>query len=153
MPSLHFGYSLMIGFTIMTIPLAPNYRYSLSLVLPGSAPAARSLCLPSGRRLLCVILGFLYPVLILCAIVATANHFILDAVAGGFVCCLGWLGNRLLLNLLPVEDCFLWLLRLHKPEIQVEAVDDGLSTHEHDDKEQFVTSQGVDAHPFCPRMP
>ena len=63
--------------------------------------------LPSRRRLLCMILGFLYPSLILIAIISTANHFILDAVAGAVVCALGWWGNAVLLNLLPLEDYFL----------------------------------------------
>lgn len=54
--------------------------------------------------------------MILVAIVATANHFILDAIAGALVCALGWRFNGVLLNLLPVEDCFLWIVRIHKPE-------------------------------------
>ncbi|KUL84421.1 hypothetical protein ZTR_08778 [Talaromyces verruculosus] len=53
------------------------------------------------------------------AIIATANHFILDAVAGAFVCVLGWWANSILLNLLPIEDYFLWVLRMHKPERQI----------------------------------
>lgn len=54
--------------------------------------------------------------IILIAIVATANHFILDAVAGAMVCGLAWNGNRVLLNLVPLEDYFLALVRIHKPE-------------------------------------
>lgn len=54
--------------------------------------------------------------MILVAIVATANHFILDAVAGAIVCGLGWWGNSVLLNLVPLEDYFLRLVRIHKPE-------------------------------------
>lgn len=72
--------------------------------------------LPSWRRILCLVLGFLYPFMILVAIVATANHFILDAIAGALVCALGWRFNGVLLNLLPMEDCFLWIVRIHKPE-------------------------------------
>ncbi|GIJ90735.1 hypothetical protein Asppvi_009697 [Aspergillus pseudoviridinutans] len=114
MPSLHFGYSLMIGLTIMTIPLPPHQR----------RPAVRSrlFCrtlgfqLPSWSRLACLLVGFLYPFVILVAIIATANHFILDAVAGTVVCVLGWRFNGILLNLLPLEDYFLWLVRIHKPE-------------------------------------
>lgn len=66
--------------------------------------------------MVCLVLGFLYPFVILVAIVATANHFILDAIAGALVCALGWYFNGVLLNLLPVEDYFLWLVRIHKPE-------------------------------------
>lgn len=71
---------------------------------------------PSLRRFLCVVLGVAYPTIILVAIVATANHFILDAVAGAMVCGLAWVGNGVLLNLLSLEDYFLWCVRIHKPE-------------------------------------
>jgi hypothetical protein len=47
-------------------------------------------------------------------IVATANHFILDAVAGAIVCILAWNLNTGLLNLLPLEDYFLDALRVQK---------------------------------------
>lgn len=111
MPSLHFGYSLMIGVTIILLPLPPQHRRSRTLRLP----LGMRLRLPSWRRLLCIFLGFFYPFSILVAIVSTANHFILDAVAGAMVCFLGWKGNAILLNLLPVEDYFLWVVRIHKP--------------------------------------
>jgi hypothetical protein len=112
MPSLHFGYSLLIGLTIMSIPLAPAHRRSRTFHVTRSL----RLRLPSPRRLLCLTLGIAYPAIILVAIVATANHFVLDAVAGAIVCGLAWTGNRVLLNLLPLEDYFLWMVRIHKPE-------------------------------------
>ncbi|KAK5047310.1 hypothetical protein LTR84_006832 [Exophiala bonariae] len=119
MPSLHFGYSLLVGLTIMTIPLAPEHRRSRSIHLPlfnNSHPElAPRIRLPSTRRLLCLVLGFSYPFAILVAIVSTANHFILDAVAGALICAIGWKGNMILLNLLPLEDWFLWAVRIHKP--------------------------------------
>lgn len=96
MPSLHFGYSLLIGMTIATLPIA-------------------SLRATSWKRISLVLFGLSYPALILTAIVATANHFILDAVAGALVCGIAWHGNGILLNLLVVEDYFLWLVRIHKP--------------------------------------
>lgn len=55
-----------------------------------------------------MVLGIAYPATILVAIIATANHFILDAVAGACVCGIAWWGNEILLNLLPVEDWFLY---------------------------------------------
>lgn len=129
MPSLHFGYSLMIGLTIMTIPLPQQRRTVLRTRL-----ARVRLTLPSWRRLMCLVLGFSYPFIILVAIVATANHFILDAVAGALVCALGWRFNGMLLNLLPLEDYFLWLVRIHKPEPSLVTVTpeilDGLSSNE-----------------------
>ena len=119
MPSLHFGYSLLIGVTILTIPLTPQHRRSRSLPLPifnNSHPdLAPRLPLPSWQRICCILVGVSYPSMILVAIIATANHFILDAVAGAVVCAIGWHSNGILLNLLPVEDWFLWCLRIHKP--------------------------------------
>jgi hypothetical protein len=74
--------------------------------------------------MICLAVGFAYPFIILVAIVATANHFILDAVAGAVVCAVGWWSNGILLNLLPVEDYFLWVVRIHKPEPTATEVDD-----------------------------
>lgn len=96
MPSLHFGYSLLIGITVATLPIS------------GVRPT-------SWRRISIVALGMSYPALILTAIVATANHFILDAVAGAIVCGIAWHANGILLNLCVVEDYFLWMVRIHKP--------------------------------------
>ena len=66
-------------------------------------------------KLLCQIVGFLYPATILVAIVSTANHFILDAVAGSAICLLALRFNEFMLNFLPIEDCVLWCLRIHRP--------------------------------------
>ena len=53
---------------------------------PALAPQVK---LPSTRRMAGIFIGFLYPFAILVAIVVTANHFVLDAVAGTIVCYLG----------------------------------------------------------------
>lgn len=100
MPSLHFGYAFLIGLTIITLPVQEL--------------TARRRCW--SKRIGVVALGLAYPALILTAIVATANHFVLDAVAGVVVCILAWHSNRMLLNLLVLEDWFLWALRIHKPQ-------------------------------------
>ncbi|KAL1873989.1 hypothetical protein VTK73DRAFT_640 [Phialemonium thermophilum] len=94
MPSLHFGYSFLIGLTIATAPVRGRL----------------------WKRLAIICAGMTYPAIILAAIVATANHFVLDAIAGACVCILAWYANRALLNLLPLEDYFLWVLRMHKPD-------------------------------------
>ena len=121
----------MIGLTIMTIPLPHQHRRILRTRLGRGL----SLRLPSWRRIVCLILGFLYPFIILVAIVATANHFILDAIAGALVCGLGWWFNGVLLNLLPVEDYFLWLVRIHKPEPSAIWIDDSCSDWDTDESE------------------
>lgn len=96
MPSLHFGYSLLVGLTIATVPIMGLRRYS-------------------WKRVIIIIIGMSYPTLILTAIVATANHFILDAMAGAIICGIAWKSNGLLLNLFILEDYFLWMVRIHKP--------------------------------------
>ncbi|KAF2762767.1 integral membrane protein [Pseudovirgaria hyperparasitica] len=137
MPSLHFGYSLLIGLTVMTIPLAPQHQQSRHFNFSvRSYPLSTSV--PSVRRVLCVLVGLAYPLTILLAIVATANHFVLDAVAGAMVCGIAWYSNGILLNLVPLEDYFLSLLRIHKPEnVPVTAVD-GL-----DDEDDYAVGKGV----------
>jgi uncharacterized membrane protein YhdT len=89
MPSLHFGYSLLIGLTIATIPLDPLYSKPYFHILPGfnrSHPdLATKLKIPSWRRMACVLLAILYPCIILLVILATVNYFILDAVVGAWV--------------------------------------------------------------------
>jgi len=96
MPSLHFGYSFLIGLTVATVPLRVRGRFG-------------------WKRLAAVVCGMVYPAIILTAIVATANHFVLDAVAGAIACILAWNYNGFLLNLVPLEDYFLSVLRIHKP--------------------------------------
>ena len=62
--------------------------------------------------------------------------------AGAFVCAANWWGNRILLNLLPLEDYFLWCVGIHKPVIgAVEAdlveIDDDDDDEENDWNAEF----------------
>lgn len=98
MPSLHFGYAFVIGLTIATMPIAAS---------------ASSI----WKRLILVAVGMSYPLTILVAIIATANHYVLDAAAGFAVALAGWHANGVLVNLLPLEDSLYYLLRVHKPEL------------------------------------
>lgn len=120
MPSLHFGYSLLVGLSIMQLPIAhPGRCCHVSIPVPfsrfGLETFTTCIRLPSLAKLTCQVLGFFYPAMILTVIVATANHFIMDAIAGGAICLLAYRYNEAMLNFLPLEDCFLWCLRLHKP--------------------------------------
>jgi hypothetical protein len=69
-PSLHFGYALIVGAALVTL---------------ASSRAVR-------------VLGALYPVAMLLVIVATGNHFVFDAVLGGLVVLVGWLVARILVT-------------------------------------------------------
>ncbi|MDQ3067122.1 MAG: phosphatase PAP2 family protein [Actinomycetota bacterium] len=62
-PSLHFGYSLIVGVAVAQLAGHAAMRFA----------------------------GGAYPVLMLLIIVATGNHFLLDAAAGGLVVAAGWL--------------------------------------------------------------
>jgi len=65
-PSLHFGYALVVGFAVAAL----------------------------ARRRAVRALGAAYPIAMLFVIVATGNHFWLDAVAGGAVVLVAWLLAR-----------------------------------------------------------
>lgn len=53
--------------------------------------------------------------MVLGAIVATANHYWLDALMVTVVATLAFLCNRVLLILLPLEDYLIWVLGVEKP--------------------------------------
>lgn len=53
--------------------------------------------------------------MMLVTIVATANHYWMDALMATLVAASAYLCNDILLALLPVEDLLLWALRLEKP--------------------------------------
>lgn len=48
-------------------------------------------------------------------IVATANHFLLDAFVGGVVTILAFVGSDVMLLFRPVEEWVFWLARTKKP--------------------------------------
>ena len=107
----------MIGLTIATMP-------------PSSSLHVNNL----RRRILLIIFGMSYPSIILVAIIATANHYILDAVAGFFVALLGWHINSVLCNLLVLEDWAYYLLRVHKPSRDCKA--EGVQIYAADKEEE-----------------
>jgi hypothetical protein len=123
--------------TVMSIPLNNDGRRghrwassNFSISLKGSRIHISSSWVPSWKRILCVALGIAYPTIILIAILATANHFILDAVAGAVVCGVAWYGNDFLFNLLVVEDWFLYLFRFTFTERGGEVEEEGEGSKE-----------------------
>ena len=88
MPSLHFGNSAFIAFCLTN--LSPH-RF-----LRAIAP--------------------LWPVMMGLTIVATANHYILDAVIGACVIATAYHFNGVMLLLLPVERVLFRIVRLEKPK-------------------------------------
>jgi hypothetical protein len=104
MPSMHFGYSFCIGCTL--IYHSGVFRRDLH-----QGEKRKS----TFWRIFYVLLGALYPTVVLITIIATANHYWLDAIAATGCVVIGFLFNRIFLIFLPLEDLLLWTLRLEKP--------------------------------------
>lgn len=83
-PSLHFGYSLIVGVALATIASHRTVR----------------------------VLGGLYPAAMLLIIVATGNHFFVDAALGGLAVAIGWIVARLVVE--PAESHTLVLRALSR---------------------------------------
>lgn len=103
MPSLHFTYAFVIGSTFV-------YHSGLLGRLEKVSRPRSSL-----RMAFWLLLAVLYPVLVLSVIVATANHYWLDAVVAVLTTSLAFLCNRVWILLLPAENVLLWILKLKKP--------------------------------------
>lgn len=103
-PSLHFGYSFCIGTVLL---------YHSGIFRRRLAPREKRMS--KLRQIFFAVLSFVYPMFVLTIIVSTANHYWLDAVAAMGVVGMAWLCNSFLLNLLPLEDLFLWSVKLDKP--------------------------------------
>lgn len=106
MPSMHFGYSFAIGCTFI-------YHSGLF----------RRRCLEKGEKrkprwsmILWVLGGLAYPTLLLVTIVATANHYFLDAVIATLYVLVSFGANEIFFVFLPLEDWLLWALRATKPK-------------------------------------
>lgn len=96
MPSMHFGYAFMIGSTVVF-------------------HAVRHCVMGRPARVALAMLGVAYPTAVLTTIVATANHYWLDATAAACVAVFSLFCNRVFLVFMPLEDWLLFVLRVEKP--------------------------------------
>ncbi|KAF8419553.1 PAP2 superfamily-domain-containing protein [Tirmania nivea] len=145
MPSMHFAYSFIVGIVIvhwsgvlqnwalgsggaeghekgLRVSVYDDEDGAMGLVEVGEdmdvdeAIRDRDRSCWKGVKMWLVALGAIaYPTLILTAIVATANHYWLDALAGAVVAAVAYSCNRMFLSFLPVEDWFMWACRAEKP--------------------------------------
>ncbi|TLD36461.1 integral membrane protein [Venturia nashicola] len=106
MPSMHFGYSFCIGVTLL---------WHSTIFRNGKRLEAGEYKKPKVMMAFCVLLGFGYPALILTTIVATANHYWLDAMVATCFVLIAFACNKIFYALLPVEDWLLRMLRAEKP--------------------------------------
>ncbi|KAF1983289.1 hypothetical protein K402DRAFT_338647 [Aulographum hederae CBS 113979] len=105
MPSMHFGYAFCIGLTLL------YHSQVLRLQRLERGEVRKSWF----WRAWFVMLGLLYPALILVTIVATANHYFLDALVASAYVVVAFMANRVFYVFLPLEDWLLWALRAEKP--------------------------------------
>ncbi|KAI5814443.1 PAP2 superfamily-domain-containing protein [Pyronema omphalodes] len=104
MPSMHFGYALIVGMTCFWHAggfgcWSRGYRNHAAW----------------GWKAALATFGILYPLTVLLIIIATANHYWLDAVAAAATALVALAANRVFVVLVPLEDWLLWLLRVHRP--------------------------------------
>lgn len=104
MPSMHFGYSFVIGCTFIYHSGIFRRRFEKFETRKNAF----------WKAFYCT-LGVLYPSMILITILATANHYMLDAMVAFLYCCIAFLANKVFFVLLPLEDLFLWAIRAEKP--------------------------------------
>ncbi|KAI5811150.1 PAP2 superfamily-domain-containing protein [Peziza echinospora] len=121
MPSMHFGYAFIIGMTFIYhsgMLRCVHFSYP-DYILDAQAKADAATGKTTWRKfksiMLCVI-GVWYPSMILTVIVATANHYWMDALVAAIVAVCALFANKLFLVCLPIEDWFLWCLRVDKPK-------------------------------------
>jgi hypothetical protein len=104
MPSMHFGYAFCIGMTI--VYHSGVFRRQLE-----RGEVKKS----TFWKTFYLVLGVGYPSFILTVIVATANHYFMDAlVATGFVF-VAFFCNKIFYVFIPLEDLFVYTLRVEKP--------------------------------------
>lgn len=143
MPSMHFGYAFCIGCVFIYESAAFSgakemYRRfgktrnpsDTWLPVPGAdeenlnAAGTSLLAQPEGgrtserstaSRIAFFVFGVWYPLWVLLTIVATANHYFMDAMVAVLVVMTSFACNRVLMNFLPLEDLLLWAWRLEKP--------------------------------------
>ncbi|KUI64664.1 hypothetical protein VM1G_00779 [Cytospora mali] len=140
MPSMHFGYAFCIGCVFIYESAALSGIMEMHrrfvkkrnpsttwLPVPGSdeenlnditAPEVEqhsSSERSTPARIAFFVVGVWYPCWVLLTIVATANHYFLDAAVASLVVLMSYACNRFLLNFMVLEDLLLWAWRLEKP--------------------------------------
>jgi len=104
MPSMHFGYAFCIGCTVVYHSGAFRKKLEYGEVRKHWA-----------WRFFYVWLGVGYPMLILITIIATANHYVLDALVAAVYVLVAFMGNRVFYIFVPLEDWLLWVIRAERP--------------------------------------
>lgn len=104
MPSMHFGYAFCIGTTLM-------YHSGIFRRTLEKGESRKTVF----WKVFYAVVGLGYPAFILTTIVATANHYYLDALIATLFVYMSYICNKVFLVFLPLEDLLLWTIRADKP--------------------------------------
>ncbi|KAF1830737.1 hypothetical protein BDW02DRAFT_88746 [Decorospora gaudefroyi] len=104
MPSMHFGYAFCIGVTLI-------YHSGLFRRTLKRGEVRKN----TFWKILYLLVGVGYPSFILTTIVATANHYYMDAVVAVFFVFFSFLCNKFFYVFIPLEDFLLYAIRADKP--------------------------------------
>lgn len=104
MPSMHFGYAFCVGYTMI---------YHSGVFRSRLEHGERSKTW--AWKFFYLVFGAGYPMLILTAIIATANHYFLDALVATAYVLAAFMSNRVFCVFVPLEDCLLWAIRAERP--------------------------------------
>lgn len=104
MPSMHFGYAFCIGMTLI-------YHSGLFRRTLERGEVRKN----AFWKIFYLVLGVGYPSFILTVIVATANHYFMDAMLASCFVFLSFFLNKLFYVFIPLEDMLLYVLRVDKP--------------------------------------
>ncbi|CAN9103405.1 unnamed protein product [Alternaria alternata] len=104
MPSMHFGYSFCIGMTMI-------YHSGLFRRTLEQGEVRKN----AFWKIFYLLLGIGYPSFILTVIVATANHYFMDALVATCFVFLSFLCNKFFYVFIPLEDLLLYVIRADKP--------------------------------------
>ncbi|KAI5265314.1 hypothetical protein E4T47_08535 [Aureobasidium subglaciale] len=104
MPSVHFAYAFAIDCTLIYHSGILRRKLEYGQVRKSMA-----------WKVWYLILGVGYPAMILTAIVATANYYLLDALIAAIYVLSAFMSNKVFYVFIPLEDWFLWAIRVEKP--------------------------------------
>ncbi|KAF2197534.1 hypothetical protein GQ43DRAFT_475365 [Delitschia confertaspora ATCC 74209] len=104
MPSMHFGYSFCIGMTMV-------YHSGLFRRTLEQGESRKS----AFWKIFYLAVGIGYPAFILTTIVATANHYFMDALVATCFVFFSFACNKVFYVFIPLEDLFLYSIRAEKP--------------------------------------
>jgi len=104
MPSMHFGYSFTIGMTLV-------YHSGLFRRTLQRGEVRKN----AFWKIFYLMIGVGYPAFILTVIIATANHYFMDAMVATCFVVFSFFCNKAFYVFIPLEDWLLYVIRAEKP--------------------------------------